>query len=141
AEFAGFGEDLRGTSAPIRATYRQLVGVTQAMVATARSIAEERKNIMADDSRPLEHRNRLVAERTQDADVLIDKLHEAAKAAANKTRIGLMDAIKPQPVRDAGQRQLHRQELDVVLRGQSDKQMHDRMLDIVRTGKPEWIGE
>src|SRR5205823_231397 len=117
AELSAFGEDLKGTGEEIRGAYRSLLSATQAMPLTARNIARERTAIMADDSKPADHRNRLAAERADDAAALITKFREAADDAVTRIRIGLTDALRPLPNRDVGERQLRRSELSVMLDG------------------------
>jgi hypothetical protein len=139
--FTAFEGSVRNVGSDVQKAWRELRDVVTPMPSIGQDAAALIAKVRVDDSLPQDHRARTITETHALATDLLDKLRQAGHERAGTLETALGDALIPRPATDAGERQLRRGEVDMMLASASGPALMSRMVAIIERGNNGWTSE
>ena len=126
-----FGSSLIGAGSQVVDAYKELQQTLRSLPAAAQTAVQNIAAVAGDGTLPQEFRNKYAVETRAGAAEVVEALRQAANVAADRVEDALARAMIPPPARDAGERQLRRQELAMMVGGASGQALLPRLIDLV----------
>jgi hypothetical protein len=127
--FAAFGESLKGAGTNFQ-EFQSIQADAQTLDHLGTMAAENIRKLREDQTQPEEMRARRIAAIEVNADQLIGDLRVAVLKKMERLEGQLMQEIKPAPQTDTGKSLLARQELEMLIAGQSNRPMLATLMDL-----------